>query len=355
MKGILRRRRPSARKCRRGSRVACFLLFLLMAGHCPALAQTGNILEPDEDFNKGGRTAFQFLKIGIGARQVAMGEASVAVVEDVNAAFWNPAGIAGIQSMEAAFSYNRWLADINYTGAAVGARWDGVGLFAANIAFMDYGSIPEAKVTGSSGTNDPRTGQTFSGSDMLFGLTYAREFTDRLAIGVSAKYIRESLFDYAVGTTAFDVGTRYNTGFNGTRLAMSAQNFAGSVRWLEEARSDRREGYDIPLLFRIGLSTNLIGSQDAFFNAGAMHRLVVSAEAVNSNDYSERLHFGGEYYFTDLLILRAGYRMNYAEGNWSMGFGLNPQLGGINVRVDYAYVQYQYLSAPHRITMTLAF
>ena len=51
-------------------------------------------------FNKAGRTAMQFLKIGNGSRQVAMGEAAIAGVQDVNSIFWNPAAITGIQNAD---------------------------------------------------------------------------------------------------------------------------------------------------------------------------------------------------------------------------------------------------------------
>ena len=308
-------------------------------------------LGQDSDFNKGGRTALQFLKIGIGARQAALGEASIASVQDVNAVFWNPANLRGIDRFETAFSYIRWLADMNYVAGAVGARWNGVGVFALSIAALDYGEIQEALVTSGSG-GDNRTGNTFSGSDLLIGLAYSRAFTDRLAIGVGVKMIREELFEYSVSQMAFDVGTSYLIGFNGTRLAMSAQNFSGSVKWLGDD-SDRTEGYDVPLVYRIGLATNLVG-QDAFFDAGPAHRVVVSAEAINTNDFSERLHFGAEYEFAGVLSLRGGYRINYAEGNLSLGVGLNPQFAGTQVRLDYAWVAYDFLDAPHRFTLSLA-
>ena len=314
----------------------------------PSVAQD---LQQASDFNKGGRTALQFLKIGIGARQASIGEASIASVQDVNSVFWNPANLRGIERLETSFSYIRWLADMNYVAGAVGARWDGVGVFAFSIASLDYGDIQEAVVaTGTGGDN--RTGNTFSGSDLMVGLAYARSFTDRLSLGIGVKLIREELFEYSVSQVAFDVGTSYLVGFKGTRLAMSAQNFSGPVKWLGDD-SDRTEGYDIPLLYRIGVATNLICS-DAFFDVGEAHELVFSTEAINTNDYSERLHFGVEYEFADILSLRGGYRLNYEEGNFSAGVGLHPRFSGVNVRIDYAYVAYEFLDAPHRLTVSLA-
>ncbi len=327
------------------------IIFLLVA---LAAAMPGLVLA--QDFNKGGRTAFQFIKIGIGARQAAIGEACIAHVRDVNAVFWNPANLTGIQSTEASFSYARWLADMNLLAGAVGWRWQKVGVFALSYATLDYGDMREALVTGSNGSSDTRTGSTFSGSDLLLGLSYAREFTDKLAIGLSAKFLQEKLFNYSENLFAFDAGTSYDVGYKSIRLAMSLQNFSiGSAQWLEV--SDRTEGYDIPLLFKLGASLVLAGNgeTDSFLHLGERHQILLSCEAINSNDYDERIHLGGEYTFGDFLALRGGYRMNYEEGNWSFGLGLQPRVSNINMRLDYAYVSYEFLGAPHRLTASFAF
>ena len=265
-----------------------------------------------DGFNKGGRTTFQFLKIGMGARQAALGSASIATVQDVNAVFWNPAAITGIERAETSFSYTRWFADMNYVGGAIGGTWGRVGSVALSVAALDYGSMQEA-VVGGGGANDTRTGNTVSGGDLMIGLTFSRRFTDRLSIGLTGKFLQESLWEYDVSTYAFDVGTFYEMGYNGLTLAMSLQNYGGSVSFLDELQRDRQEGYDLPLMFRIGAATRLVGQNEAFLKMGPAHDLVVSVEAVNTNDFSERLHVGLEYLFTDLLVLRGGYRLNYEE------------------------------------------
>ncbi len=306
-----------------------------------------------QSFNKAGRASFQFLKIGIGARQTGMGEAGLAIVRDVNSIFWNPSGITGISSGEASFSYNRWLADLNYVAAAAAMQWPGVGVIGVSFSNLGYGNIPEALATVESGSSDTRTGQTFTGSDLMVGLTFARQFTDNLSIGVTAKYLREKLWVYSVGTFAFDVGTFYDTGFKGISFAMSAQNFSKSVRYL--AVGSRDEGYDIPLLFTIGASIELINPTDAFINAGETQRFTLALETVNSNDYGERWHVGGEYAFSDFIYLRGGYRFNYDDGNLSLGVGLQKRFGDLDLRVDYSYVSYEFLSSPQRVTLTLGF
>ncbi|CAN5593106.1 type IX secretion system outer membrane channel protein PorV [soil metagenome] len=305
-----------------------------------------------EGFNRGGRTSFQFLKIGVGARQAGLGEASIASVRDLSSAYWNPAGITGIENYEVALTYTRWLADMDYVAGAIGGSVGGIGSFALTVAALDYGDIPEAILNGQS---DGRTGETFSGGDLMLGAVFARQFTEQLSIGIGVKYLHETLWEFGSSTLAFDVGSTYDVGFRGIQIAMAAQNFSGPASWRGE-ESDRQEGYDLPLIYRIGVSANIVG-EDAFVpTLGRTHNLVGSVEAIHSNDYSERLHLGIEYVFNDLFAVRSGYRLNYAEGNFSVGAGLTPSaMGGIRLRLDYAYVGYEMLAAPHRFTVGFAF
>jgi hypothetical protein len=316
-----------------------------------ALAALGVASASSDDFNKAGRSSMQFVKIGVGARQTAIGEASIALVRDANAAFWNPAAIAGVTGVEGSFSYNQWIGDLKYYAAAAAVRWPSVGIFALSLGSLDYGNIQEALVRSSGTSSDTRTGATFTGKDVLVGLSYSREFSDQLSVGVTAKYLQEKLFVYSSDMFAFDVGTFYDTGFKGIRFAMSFQNFGKSVKFLD--KSDREEGYDIPLVFRIGVATDVFAPEGAFLSLGKDHRLALAFEALNTNDYGERYHIGGEYTLLDFLSLRGGYRFNYAEGNVSFGVGIQHALSGVTVRLDYSYVSYEYLNSPHRITLTV--
>jgi len=306
-----------------------------------------------EDFNKSGRTVMQFVKIGIGGHQTALGECGVVAVRDVNSMFWNPAGISGINGVEASFSYNTWFADLMYLAGAAGVRIPDIGIVSVGFSSLDYGNIQEALVKGRGTSSDTRTGGTFGGGDIMVGLSYAREFSDQLAIGVTGKYIREKLFTYSADAFAFDVGTYYNTGFKGIRFGMSFQNFGESVKFLEQGA--REEGYDLPLVFRLGASLDLIREEEGFIALGPEHSVVLSFEALNTNDYGERYHVGAEYSFMAFIHLRGGYRFNYAEGNLSFGVGVQKQLSTFHVAVDYSFVSYEFLESPHRVTLSVAF
>lgn len=308
----------------------------------------------DAQFNKTGRTVMQFLKVGIGARPVAMGEAAIANGNDANSVFWNPAAITVIDNVNVGFGYTQWMGDLNIMSGAVGYN-TGFGVLCVNYITFNYGDLQEALTTSTTGKLDTRTGSTFSGSDISLGLAFAHQFTDKLSIGVNAKYLRENLYVYSSSVMAFDVGSYYNTGWKGIRLAMSAQNFSGQARWRNNLGQDI-QSFELPLIFRIGTSIDLFGGEDLFLGGDPeQHKLTLNVDAIHTNDYSERLHMGAEYTAFNTVSLRAGYRLNYDEGNLSLGAGFKTRLSGVDMQIDYAYVSYDYFKSPHRISITMAF
>ena len=55
--------------------------------------------------SSAGTTSAEILKVGVGARAIAMGEASTALTDDVNSLYWNPAGLALMPRGQASFTY----------------------------------------------------------------------------------------------------------------------------------------------------------------------------------------------------------------------------------------------------------
>jgi hypothetical protein len=274
---------------------------------------------------------------------------------DVNAVFWNPACITGLRGREAAFNYAKWFGGLHVASGALGIRAGGFGVFAVDFITLDYGDLHEALVTSPTGGLDTRTGNTFGGNDLSLGLSFSRQYTDKLSIGIRGKYLREELFTFSCSLWAWDVGSLYDTGWRGIRLAMSAQNFSRQARWLR-TREEAQQKFELPLLFRIGCSIDLLGGENLFLGGDrSMQRLTVDVDALHSNDYAERLHVGLEFCLFDRFAVRGGYRLNYEEGNLSAGFGFQHRLPGLSLRIDYAYTSYDFLDSPHRLSVLLAF
>ncbi|TFG94455.1 MAG: PorV/PorQ family protein, partial [Calditrichales bacterium] len=257
-------------------------------------------------FNKAGRTSLQFLKIGVGARSAALGEACIANMYGINSAFWNPAALTTVTGGEAAFNYVRWIGDLDVMAAAIGYNIEGIGVFALNYTGLDYGDLEEALVTSPTGRLDTRTGTLFTGGDLSLGFSFARRFTDKLSIGVQLKYLREDLFEYSTSQWAIDVGSFYDTGWKGIKLAMTAQNFSKPARFLT-TREEYEQTYELPLVFRIGWSIDLMGNTDLLFGGNPdAHKVTLNMDAVHTNDYAERLHVGVEYWLFNQFSLRTG-------------------------------------------------
>ena len=65
-----------------------------------------------------GVNGAQFLKIGAGARPTAMGDAFTAIADDVNATYFNPAGLAQLKTAELTAMRTQWFQNIDYSFGA---------------------------------------------------------------------------------------------------------------------------------------------------------------------------------------------------------------------------------------------
>ena len=306
----------------------CGLLLVLAAP--PATAQ----IDYGYDFERSGSAGFQFLKIALGARESALGEAAAALTNDVNAVFWNVGALPLAEGTQVAFSHNEWI--VNSSVDAVAASTP-LGPYAVGLSVVRFGIEPFEETT----VLEPDgTGRTVEAGSFVVGLAGARRFTDRLSIGLQAKYVRETLDDEAYEGVLFDVGALYYTGFRDLRLAFALQHFGPDVQGLQQ-------DFRTPLLFRVAVADDLV--------RGPALRVSGAVELVHPTDNNEWVNGGLEAVVVDVLALRAGYRLSVDEGAWSFGGGVAPPaVGGVALRADYAYVPFgETLGATHRFTVTL--
>ena len=158
-----------------------------------------------QTLSKSGTTAAQFLKIGIGPRAIGMGSAFTASADDISSVYWNPAGLANNQGMEAMFSRTEWIADVGVDFAAFSTNLSGLGTIGAYAIVMQ--SIDGMFVR--TVENPEGTGELFDAGSMAVGLSFSRFLTDNFSIGFSAKYIREYIWKESAAGFALDVGAMY--------------------------------------------------------------------------------------------------------------------------------------------------
>jgi len=88
-----------------------FIIILIL---CYGFVDVNAQLFPTLGGQRAGISTAQFLKIGVGARASALGDAFVAIANDVSALYWNPAGLVQFKNDEIIFSHNKWVVDINH-------------------------------------------------------------------------------------------------------------------------------------------------------------------------------------------------------------------------------------------------
>jgi len=272
-----------------------------------------------KQFAKVGTIGGQVLKIGIGARAVAMGSSFVSVADDATAVYWNPAGIARIQKSVLSINHTSWLADIGYAQATYlfHTRFlpGTIGINARSL-YMDTQQVrtifrPEGE------------GRSFDAGDMAMGVTYGRSLTDKFSAGIGVSYLQSTLASYTGNAMVFDFGTLYNTGYRSLRIGMSIQNIGSDMTFIDDP-------VKMPTVFRVGMSMNLYESGNQL--------LLMAGDFSHPPDNSERASWGMEYGFKEFFFLRSGYQFNSDLETFSAGLGFKLAAAlNSEARVDYAY------------------
>ena len=312
---------------------------------------------------KAGTTAASFLGIDVGPRGTAMGGAYVAVVNDATAMYWNPAGIAKINSFEAAFSNTKWIADLSFNYAAAALALEGFGTLGVNATFLTMDPMERTTINQPDGT-----GELFDAGSYAFGVSYARSLTDQFSIGFNAKYINERLYHSTANGFALDVGTLFDTQFEGLKLGMSISNY-GTKMQLDgrdmQIQADvdasqagnnpninaqlKTDAFDLPLNFRVGVSMDVL-------KGAANSNLILSADALHPSDDVESVNVGGEYTFNEMISLRAGYKGLGASTEQGLNFGAGIRYmidGGTVFHFDYSFIEFGVFSTVHMFSIGL--
>jgi hypothetical protein len=301
------------------------------------------------DKKRRGTAGASQLLVPLTARSASLGAtltSGMAGLNGLEAVYANPAGLALNTGTSALFSRMEYV-------AGIGVNYFGVGQsFGSNhIAFMvsswDFGNIPKQTEI-----EPERSSVTFDASFVTAGLTYARQFTDRISAGATIKVISESIDDVNASAFAFDAGMTYVVGESGLRMGVSLKNVGSQMQYsgvglttqvrlpsqttiaASNAVLIESEGVELPSLLNFGLSyTSDVGE-------GAVLTVLGN---FRSNSFDQDQYSGGvELALFDVLYLRGGLEivndtdLSFFNGG-SFGAGLDLNLSGTRVQIDYAY------------------
>jgi hypothetical protein len=308
-----------------------------------------------------GKYAGEFLAIGVGGRALGMGGAHTAIVNDVTAGYWNPAGLARIDYPQVALMHEEHFSDlVNYNYAAAAIPYGKDMSFGLSVIRLGVDGIPDtrdalydANGDGFLDINTDRLDYSkiteFNNTDWAFYLSFAKRHSDNFYWGANVKIIRRDLAEYSATGVGFDVGAVYMP-TEDLYLGATIQDVTTTlVAW-----STGRNELISP--------TAKVGAAYAFYILGGRVMPVLDLDIrFEGRDYASYFnigpvsfdsHFGVEYTYDNLFSVRVGYN---DVKQFTIGAGIKlPKL-----YIDYSFARMsqsetERLPDTHRISLMLS-
>jgi len=319
------------------------------------------MLYPAGSHAGSGRTAAQFLSLDGGTRAAGMGDTFSAVSGDVIAAFWNPGGLASISERQITLSYTNYAAMFGeasegmYYGLAAFAMpikdW---GVFGSTLQVQDQGTTVKTE-------NSPESlGEEDVGMNWAWALCYADEITSGLLAGINAKLIHQKLLTESDTVYAADIGVQYairvplNVNFippAPINIGLALQNLGTRIQMKDQYQSE-----PLPRSLKFGLALRVVDTPAHRFQIVSDYTSFIDKLSETEEDkqnpkfdakragvgiYAFRPEnsqkgLGAEYWFSNLLGLRVGYKYVPDMPGRHVTMGFSVRYSGY--QIDYARV-----------------
>lgn len=278
-----------------------------------------------------------FLNIAVGARPVGMGSAYTAVADDINAIYWNPAGLASLSKKEIGAMHSQWLLGSNYdfVGFGLPVRKGVLGFGISRLSQGDFESRA---------ANRQSLG-SFKAFDQSFSLAFGRPLGERSSFGVGVKFIQSRIGQDSASSFALDFGILHRVSNYPVSIGLAVQNLGPGMKFISQSDP-------LPLSITAGLAYRILPGMNMALD---VKRLI--------NDQETVFNFGTEYQLLGAMALRSGYAMagnRRFETGGGKGFGIEGLTGGVGLmmmgtRLDYAITPFGDFGNSHRISLNCKF
>ncbi|MEO8151375.1 MAG: PorV/PorQ family protein [Bacteroidia bacterium] len=312
-------------------------------------------------FAQAPKYSNEFLSIGLGARAQAMGGAHVGIVDDVTAAYWNPAGLVQKQGdLQLGLQHAELFAGISkYDYAGLAAPVDATRVIGFSIIrFAVDDIIDSTDLIDADGNIDYNRLKSFSAADYAFLFTYSKKTKiEGFRYGGNFKVIHRKVGDFASAWGfGLDAGLQYDK--NKWKFGVMAKDVTSTFNaWHfntdQFADVFAQTGNEIP---QDGLEITLpklIPGAAYKFNAGKKFTVLAELDAditfdgkrnvlIKSDPMSIDPRFGLEFGWDNFIFLRGGLNniQQVTEIDNSTTTTVQPNFGlGVkikNVSIDYA-------------------
>ena len=279
---------------------------------------------------RSGTSAFEFLRLPVGAMNIALGQATIESVDNGLALYINPSRLEEVVNWDFHGGYSQWLLDTSYQYFTVAKRLgDRKGVFALGVKNVNYGTFTYTKPWGYS-VDPSEDNNTFTGGATMISMSYGKQLTKNFAFGATANYAMETLENYTIDAAFVNIGFSYeNKEFlKGLRIGFTAENFGTSVKYFD---TDDSDPYTLPIVMRYALRWDFYQSKNK------KHKVIFEANASQYKDENMFGTLGITYTFNSFLSLYASYTTNPAYSPFAAGLRINPTLGKMLLDMSFAY------------------
>ncbi len=274
-----------------------------------------------------GETGSAFLELGVGGREIGMGETGISHSCGVNSIHWNPAGVGFLKRLEFSFMHAEWFQGIRYEnfGFAQPVGFGNIGIGVKSLYLSDF-----EKRTGP--TLKPEG--TFGAFNLAVNLSFSKKIGTDKSFGFALKPIYEKIdVESGVGI-AFDVGCVYLPPVKNLKTGLTVQNIGTPIKFKEE-------GSSLPSLIGCGMSYSMLDNS-----------VNIALDILKPFKEEFEYRAGVEYTAAQLISFRFGYKSGLDEtGDFAgLNFGFGAKVKDFNL--DYAFSPYGVLGLTHRVSLT---
>ncbi|MEW6681243.1 MAG: PorV/PorQ family protein, partial [bacterium] len=254
-------------------------------------------------------------KLGSGARANALGEAFVGLADDLNALYWNPAGLSQLNDREASFMFLKPFDEVKGLGYGYlsGVFPTNKAIFATSISYFDYGK--EDKYDASA-----KPEGTWDACDLNLSFGLGGKMPDEnIALGLSLKAIYGEIGNSDAYGFCCDAGMLYKPKIKGMKIGAVIKNIGTRIKF-------EKESDPLPLCLKLGLS---------YLLPKTLAPITIVLDGTLPNDNDPYINLGGEYDYRKALAIRLGFK----SGPQDEGSGLTTGFGIKQKRfsLDFAF------------------
>ena len=260
-------------------------------------------------------TVYNFLRLPVSAHAAALGGENITIDDDdPTLVFHNPALASNVSDRSINLNYMTYMEGVKVASASFVKAYRQRATWAVEAQYVDYGTMKHT-------TADNEVLGEVSAKDIAVGGTFTYALSNKIAGGVTAKFVSSSLAGYNSLGVAVDLGINYLNPDLGLSVSAVARNLGGQVKAYED------DFEKLPFDLQLGASKRL-GESPLRFSV-TMTRL---------HDWDDKFinHFvfGAEAFLADNIWLGGGLNprrsdeMKISDGESESSHGAGFSFGG---------------------------